>query len=553
MTPAIRLVMRARLTEGRHAFRRALARDPLQVALLVAFLVTGFAGLAVLFSTQLRALSSIAPTPEDRDTVLGLVLPILFISLFLMLAVSSGITQFAGLFRPREGDPLVSWPVGDREQTLIRFAEGFTFSTWAFLFLCGPLYLAWALELGPSIFFLPLVLVSSVVFALLACSLGSLAAALCGRFMPRSRRALFLTLLGAVAVVAGRSWISMRGLRKAGLMPGAMLGTLSEELSFAFSGFSPSAWMSAAFEAAVQGDFRECFWSLALMLSTAMMALHLSGVLLDGRLATCRERVVPKRGRARSGLITWLLGPRREGGPRRLLLWKDLLVFARDPSQWMQLLLFFGLLAAYFMNLQRYESLGHLVHRGFVAFVNLSALLLTLSTFTSRFVFPQMSLEGRRFWLLGLAPLPRRSILGGKFLLSLAGSFLIAGSLSFLSCQRLNLGLAQTVVEVLVAFSVCLGLSGLACGLGIRFPNFTAQSAPKVVSGVGGTLHLAAATVFLALELALAYPAVVRVHSRTDLFTGVVPWVFTACLMLGIVTAITAMKAGQRHLERLEF
>ena len=32
---------------------------------------------------------------------------------------------------------------------------------------------------------------------------------------------------------------------------------------------------------------------------------------------------------------------------------------------------------------------------------------LILSTFTSRFIFPLLSLEGRNFWVLGLFPLRR--------------------------------------------------------------------------------------------------------------------------------------------------
>ena len=36
-----------------------------------------------------------------------------------------------------------------------------------------------------------------------------------------------------------------------------------------------------------------------------------------------------------------------------------------------------------------------------VSFLNLAVVGLLLSTFTTRFVFPMISLEGRRFWILG--------------------------------------------------------------------------------------------------------------------------------------------------------
>ena len=102
--------------------------------------------------------------------------------------------------------------------------------------------------------------------------------------------------------------------------------------------------------------------------------------------------------------------------PVRLLILKDLRTFRRDPAQWSQFLIFFGLLGFYFLNIPR---LGYAVQspswRNLVSFLNLSVTALILSTFTSRFIFPLLSLEGRNFWVLGLFPLRREQILWGKF------------------------------------------------------------------------------------------------------------------------------------------
>ena len=43
----------------------------------------------------------------------------------------------------------------------------------------------------------------------------------------------------------------------------------------------------------------------------------------------------------------------------------------------------------------------------------------------SRFIFPLISLEGRKFWILGLTPLSRDQILWGKFAFAVVGSLLI--------------------------------------------------------------------------------------------------------------------------------
>src|SRR5262249_8806601 len=100
----------------------------------------------------------------------------------------------------------------------------------------------------------------------------------------------------------------------------------------------------------------------------------------------------------------------------RLLILKDLRTFRRDPAQWSQFLIFFGLLAFYFVNIRRLSyDVQNPYWRNLVRFLNLGVTALILSTFPSRFIFPMLSLEGRNFWVLGLLPLRREAILWGKF------------------------------------------------------------------------------------------------------------------------------------------
>jgi len=42
-----------------------------------------------------------------------------------------------------------------------------------------------------------------------------------------------------------------------------------------------------------------------------------------------------------------------------------------------------------------------------VSFLNLAVVGLILSTFTTRFIYPLISLEGRRFWILSQLPVAR--------------------------------------------------------------------------------------------------------------------------------------------------
>ena len=121
----------------------------------------------------------------------------------------------------------------------------------------------------------------------------------------------------------------------------------------------------------------------------------------------------------------------------RVLMVKELRIFRRDPVQWMQFLIFFGLLALYFVNIRRFTYNAQ--YSALIGFLNLAVVGLILSTFTTRFIFPMVSLEGRRFWILGLLPLSRDTILWAKFLFAAAGSFIPCSTLVLLSDSMLGI------------------------------------------------------------------------------------------------------------------
>ena len=74
----------------------------------------------------------------------------------------------------------------------------------------------------------------------------------------------------------------------------------------------------------------------------------------------------------------------------------------------------------------------------------------------------------------------------------------------------LILGVSEMVVvsHQVTCVLLCLGLSGIAVGLGARFPNFRGQSPSQIAAGFGGTLNLVVSTLYiLAVVLLTAVPA----------------------------------------------
>ncbi|HMO67040.1 MAG TPA: hypothetical protein PKE47_17770, partial [Verrucomicrobiota bacterium] len=99
------------------------------------------------------------------------------------------------------------------------------------------------------------------------------------------------------------------------------------------------------------------------------------------------------------------------GADTRALVVKDARMFWRDTAQWGQSMVLFGLLAVYLLNLRQFTAqLTSPFWLHIVACMNLGACALNLATLTTRFVYPQFSLEGRRVWIVGLAPLGLRRV-----------------------------------------------------------------------------------------------------------------------------------------------
>jgi ABC-2 type transport system permease protein len=175
----------------------------------------------------------------------------------------------------------------------------------------------------------------------------------------------------------------------------------------------------------------------------------------------------------------------------RGMVLKDIRVFLRDPMQWSQALIFFGLLGLYFSSLRsfHYHYLPD-AWKNLVAFLNVFSVSAVLCSLASRFIFPQLSLEGHAFWILGLSPTTPGRILVTKFFLSLSGVLTVSLVLMGLSCRMLQLDLTVRLVSLAVTAAISCAVCALSTGLGAVFLNLKQSNPVVIVSGFGGTVNL---------------------------------------------------------------
>jgi ABC-2 type transport system permease protein len=241
-----------------------------------------------------------------------------------------------------------------------------------------------------------------------------------------------------------------------------------------------------------------------------------------------------------------------------LFVSKDVRAFLRDPAQWAQVAIFFGIMGIYVVNIRnlRYDfSRGFWLH--LVSTLNLVATSLTLATLSTRFVFPAVSLEGRAFWVLGLAPVRRREILHGKLAFALLGSLVVAEGLVGVSNWMLRMPGEVFVAHAVAVAFICVGLTGLALGLGALYPNYRETSPSRIVSGFGGTLTLLLSVAFVlamvALTADLTYRRLVTAAVGPIAFRSRGLLAGAAGLALTALACGLPMACGARALDEAEF
>ena len=169
---------------------------------------------------------------------------------------------------------------------------------------------------------------------------------------------------------------------------------------------------------------------------------------------------------------------------------KDFLTLIRSPAQLSQFVLFLILTLVYILSLTQIS--GDTFSRGWTLtlhFANIAAICLILSSFTSRFIFPLISLEGRAFWIVGLAPM-RRSFLIDQKVRFARHLILTLGVIATL-CSSLSLGLETDFILSALFLVLLCGwvLTALAVGLGAAYPNLNEDNPARIAVGLGGTLN----------------------------------------------------------------
>ena len=536
---------------------------------LIAVFIVGYLGLA--FWLFWEGLRFVAAFPGLGTVMTERLLYLLFAFLFALLLLSNLVISYTNLFRNREAAFLMSLPIPPQTIFRWKFLESTLLASWAFVFLISPLLAAFGLIRDVPWHFYPFTLVMIGLFIILPGVAGSWLAVNLARYL--DRRAFQVAVVGLVLgllVLVGffwKTWPVTDDLNETRVL--AVLDQLLQKTHFAQFAFLPSYWLTTSVLQWAEGALSLAGFFMLVLLSNAaffgLLAFTRMGRMYFEAASVAQSRASPWGRwdwfRRRSKVFSYPLGPlekifnlfRSMDSDTRALLVKDARMFWRDTTQWGQLVLFFGLLAVYVINLRQFTSqLTNPFWLHLVSFLNLGACSLNLAMLTTRFGYPQFSLEGRRLWIIGMTPMGLARVVKTKYWLASCASLIVTLGLVVLSSTLLKLDWDRVVFFAAVIVVMTFSLNGLSTGLGILYPNFKENNPSKIVSGFGGTFCFVLSFLYILLSvimLAFGSPET-NIHWPVELLLVASVVVF---LLLSFVVGWLPMKLGLRHLKNFEF
>lgn len=489
----------------RHKLRFGLRENRLLSATVVGFL--GLYSLAAYLLVS-RGLEFMMKLPLIGALLTERLVFLLFFFFFVMLIISNATITGMSLFRRKDMEWQIALPLPQRSLVLWKTLEGMLLASWGLLLLSMPILLALAQTYKADGRFLFAVLPALLALVTIAANVSTWLIIALVRWARRWMWKPVALMAVLLMIQTLPVWHSSVEVMNSGDMS-ASLNQILRHTEICMHPLLPSSWVAEAIQSAGRGiSERTLFFNLVL-LANALLSILITTRIAGSNYYPAWNRIMsaaPGAGR-KIKAPTARTQPARTYWLRRILaldrasyalLVKEVRTFLREPVQWGQTTIIFSLLLIYSMNLRK---LGYDLQSPFwitvVSHLNLLVCCLALSTLTTRFIYPQFSLEGQRLWILGLSPLPLHRVLALKLRLSASVLSLIMVTLVMVSGTSLGLPWQRILFFSASILMMSYGLTSLALSLGALVPNFREANPARIVSGFGGTVCLIASFVYI--------------------------------------------------------
>ena len=559
MTQAFPFLLLPHLWSSRNRARRRQKGDVLRASI---FGSVGVVVCGALFAGAYWLTTKLAGYEEFGDYLLRLGLSWLFLTFLAFLAFSGVVTALSTFFLADDLRLLMGAPVSAGRLFMARFTRTVGQASWMVIFFMAPILVAVGVASCAQPWFYLTAALAVVPFVVIPVAIGAGMTLLLVNVLParRARDLLMLTsLLFAAAIVLTLRFIQPERLMRVENLPDVtdFFATLQSPIT----PLLPSFWAGEVLFAGLQGGsdllHGAALWTTALAFTVVLAAAdrrwHFAGY--------SRSQESPKARVTSLRIVDAVAHALPLSTVRRQLLVKDVKVFLRDVSQWLQLLPLFALVLLYLYNfraldLERIPYMSGVI-KNVYALVNLGMAGFVVATVAVRFVFPAVSAEGSAFWLVRTSPVSMRDFLWSKFWTGLVPMVLFTEILTISANEFMGVAPFLKVVAAVAVIFMTFAMVGLAVGLGARYPRFGAD--PNQVAGsYGGVAFMIMAVLYILVMIVLiGWPSAMWLFSRVRSYPlsasreAMMAVSFLLAAGLSVATWLVSMRSGVRALDEM--
>ncbi len=543
---------------------QALSLSKLKVGVIVTFMLGFTVGLFLLFSEMFSFLDSLEPT--IAAIIIDRLMYLFYFAVFIMLILSSALVSFSTIYKSREISFLLSKPIEYRKIFSLKFYETAVLSSWAFLFVVGPFAFSYGIFTHAGLSYYCVFCLLLPFLLLIGASAGTIIITLIVRWCTprRLKWIIILCVIGGI-IFSSIYYIRLRTVvfqERENIV--FALNSLIPHFRYCQYPLLPSYWFCESLLSASKGYFPNAIFYILVLLSNGLFFTYFSQILGENIFYKGWLRVESSDNKKeyplRKSIIGRIFYPlRRFTSPIRYAFFiKDLKVFWREPIQWLQFVIFFGLLGIYFSNLNNFSyNILRPIMKQFTSLCNVSAMMLVMTSLTVRFIYPQISLEGKRFWLIGLAPIRIKTIFFQKYWVSLLWASMLSLGLMILSNMKLEIDPFFAYFSYGTVFFMSVTLVSMGCGFGALFPNFKEDNPARLVAGFGGTLLFILSLAYVSLVIfILAWSFSIYFSGNNFISKFIINRLFLSGFLIFIISVVSGglpIILGIRALQRMEF
>jgi len=498
------------------------------------------------------------------DLLIRRTLDIILVFFFGLLLFSNLIAGFTTLLLAPDLPLLVSSPIPAGRLFLGRLVSTWIQSSWMVLVFGIPVFAA----LGPVVdapwwFYvcIPLILLP---FTVICTGLGCTITLGLATWLPAKRTRdilIVLAVLGFLLLyVAFRLAEPEKFLKPDGFEDLiSLISSLNSGENFAL----PTSWALNGFLDLSKGHFFTSLTPITTLYLGAMSILALGAWF--ARLVYFRaydtaqvgRQPSQKAGASGTGRLPWF-DARYPKGPVSAMVSRDRRLFFRTTSQWTQLLLVGALVVVYLFNFKHFRSLqdAKIINSMGIFYVNFGLSGLVITTLAVRFLFPSVSLEGKAFWAVRVAPISAKLLLRSKVKWGLIPMSILSGALAFGSGWITDLPTWMVISSIVLAVLSTIALIGLSVGLGGLWPQFHLDNPTRIASSIGGVFFMLLGATFLIAIALLSGPFMLTLRAYVN--SGYSPqperlvWIVgtaLSALLLAFAAYRIPLKMGAQHLD----